>query len=275
MCGWPPCCGPALLWGMRRCPRIAETPPSHLPATDDPTAALALQAAKDQLTRPEHVHLDRADPDRDDLAAQQLVQDRATDLELRCRHTAHLTAGRHAQATRTLTRLRDHRARLSAATSATATTPSLLSQLRDAVTSTQGAGNAARGARRAPIGLAAAELLHTVQRAIRSDGADLAADVRAWAPADITAAATLAGAWVEQARVLLHPPRRWTHPGACPDCGHTTASVLDDTGQHVRRPALELDTVTGRARCLCCPARWTTIPQLRQLARVLEQQQAG
>lgn len=232
-------------------------------------AALRLSVAVDQLTKPDTATLTRVDPLLDDQAGALAHADRLTSRRLRAEHEAHLEAARN-----TLARLVAHEQRVAAQRATTAALPCLLEQLRDAVTSTGGGGGASAGVHRSPIGLAAVELLRTIQVEVRSHGELLVDDLRAWTPGDVAAAADHAEAWVEAARTLLNPPRRWTHPGACPDCGARTATVTDDSGQLVRRPAIEFDRATARARCLRCPARWTTEGQLRQLARVLEQQQA-
>ncbi|WP_456107117.1 DUF7340 domain-containing protein [Pseudonocardia thermophila] len=69
----------------------------------------------------------------------------------------------------------------------------------------------------------------------------------------------------------MTPPRRWAHPGACPACGKSVAYVTDESGQQVRRPALELDRAHAAARCLRCGAVWRGEGQLRSLAAVLEE----
>lgn len=247
---------------------------------------LRIAVALDQLLQPGKQHLDRADPIADPLAAAQHADERQADRELEQRHARYLRAGHHAQARRTLTQLLDHRRRVAArrhaagATVADAELPSLHEQLVDAVatSSNTGGGNSKAAAHRQAIGLAAAELLHHIERTIGRG--DVAEQARAWAACehdDPDAAATLAEQWVEQARTILDPPRRWTHPGACPNCGKAIAEVRDDTGELVRRPALELDRTHGTVRCLRCGTRWVTEAQLRALERAItaELEEAG
>lgn len=245
----------------------------------DLDAHLRLTVAIDQLVQPGRQQLHRADPIADTLAAAQHADERQADHELTARHAHYLKAGYAAQATRTMTQLLDHRRRVTARreavelTSTAAELPSLLKQLRDAVatsTNTGDGGNSKTASHRQAIGLAAAELLHGIERTIgRGDPTERA---RAWAAGDHTdadAAATLAESWVEQGRGILDPPRRWSHPGACPACGCSVAHAQDDTGEVVRRPALELDRAKGTVRCLRCSTRWTTEAQLRALERAI------
>jgi hypothetical protein len=257
-----------------------------LPAPDtNATAHTTLAHAVDQLCSPGRHRIARADPIVDDQAAQLLADDRATTAELtaavqRWRDTRHRTRLARAQAA-----LDDHarrvtarRARISAVT-AVAYTPPLLDQLRaEIAASSSGTGSGSASPYRSVIAIPAAELLAHIERTVghhRRRRRPLVDDVRAWAtnPPDLPAAATQAQRWAEQITTLLNPPKRWHHPGACPDCGHSVAYTPDDTGQTVRHPAIQFNRDQGTAQCLRCPARWTSPAALRNLARVLVQQQ--
>lgn len=247
----------------------------------DLDATTRLTAAVAALTEPTTHNLRRADPAADPHAARLNADDRAHDRELAARHAHYLRAGHHAQAARTLQALIDHRTRViqrrQRAADTTAAEPSLLDQLRTEIgaSNNTGAGGSA-GPYRSIIAIPAAELLAAIQRHVGARPDDpLPSKVRHWADAaaDAEQAAATAEQWAAKIRSLLNPPKRWHHPGACPDCGHRIAHVADDSGQEVRRPAIEFDRTRGRARCLRCPARWETEAQLRQLARVLIEQQ--
>ena len=134
---------------------------------------------------------------------------------------------------------------------------------------------------RRAIGLAAAELIGHIQRAVwcRPDH-DLAAKLREWA--DTLAAeqnattlpdgAALAEAWVVRARQILAPDRGFEIPEPCPVCGNRWAYVLDDTGTRVRKSALYVGYADQVARCLvgACGYRWPK-PYWDHLKALLEQ----
>lgn len=227
---------------------------------------------------------------------------------LRRRHAAYGACKDAAGMRRTLAALIEqetaHRAAVRARLVDRAELPSLLDQLHDAVHSTQGGGGASAGVHRSPIGLAAAELLGEIGATVRPAPARqplyrtfeqrraalaaqprpaLAAQIRSWAglaghwrttsPRQLVEAANQAHRWVGDGRDLLNPRRRMTASGACPRCGQTTAHVRDDTGEEVRRPALEIDVRTGWARCIVpsCDGSWPP-ERLPFLASLLEQQ---
>lgn len=267
------------------------TEPEQAAPVDVDAAHLALDAAVAQLVQPSTEKVDRADGQLDTHVAQQRADESAVEHELERRH-AHYLRNRHAaQARRTLAQLIDHRRRVAAARTSHAVTassghiPSLLDQLRDAVQSSSSTGGAASaGAHRSPIGLAPAELLAHIEREVgHRYTCPLAADVRAWAaavvryaaeaPDQLARAAHLAEQWVATGRAILNPQRRLVAKGACPQCGRTTVHQPDDTGEVVRRPALELHFGDGRAgaRCLACNEHWPA-GMLQHLARVLEEQ---
>lgn len=263
---------------------------TEAPHVTDLDARLRLDAAVRELTEPTIEKLDRDDPLVDSRAAQQTRDVRrqaAIDDEyeqrLVARHAALLSRKHHPQARHVLAALIAHRQQRNdldqQRAAHEAEVPSLLDQVREAVESSSGGGTSSAGPNRSPIGLGAAELLHTIERYTAAPrDIYLPAHVQAWAAArggvpgvdDVTPAAQHAEQWVEQARAILTPPKRWTHPGACPACGKTTAYVADETGQQVRRPALELNRADASARCLRCGATWKGEGQLRSLARVLE-----
>lgn len=263
---------------------LAAPYPDH----DLAAAELRLATAVAQLVEPTTQRLDRDHPLPGTEAWTLAMADLADRDRLRARLAAALRRRDRPAARRALDALARAVTAQQARTAVDAVLPPLLDQLAAAVESTQGGGGAAAGVHRSPIGLAAAELLADIRRTIRwgelaTDGPgwnpDTAVQLRRWvgrapiwrdrAPGYLLAAADRAEHWVDQTRLLLDPPRRWSLAAPCPDCGARTAHILDDTGQTVRRPAIEFDRTAGTARCLRCPARWTTEAQLRQLARVL------
>ncbi|QJY46668.1 DUF7340 domain-containing protein [Pseudonocardia broussonetiae] len=258
------------------------TEPEQAAPVDVDAAHLALDAAITQLVQPSTEKVDRADGLIDSQVAQQRAEERATTAELQRRLAGHRAAGQQMQAHLVMRQLRDHRRRVvkrrTNGRATTAVVPSLLVQLRSEIgaSSNTGAGGSA-GPYRSIIAIPATELHAEIQRTTHAPrGAlDLRPHVTRWAATttDLVHAATKASAWVEQIRTLLNPPKRWHHPGACPDCGQATAHVVDTSGDLVRRPAIEFDRDRGRARCLRCPAHWDTEAQLHQLARVLVEQQ--
>lgn len=202
---------------------------------------------------------------------------------LRLAH-ADLTSRRlHPQARRALARLIDHerrRQQLERAVSRTsAAVPSLLDQVVDAIESSSGTGGRTRSyARRSPIGLAAAALIGDIEAMVgHGPRAQLARRCWGWAvrhSADPRTAATLAD-WVGRARQVVEPSRPVDLAAPCPACGESVAWLPDDTGQVVRRAALQVDRATGWARCtarprgLPCGATWSP-GALTLLADVLE-----
>jgi hypothetical protein len=162
--------------------------------------------------------------------------------------------------------------------------PSLLDQLLDAVHPSQGGGGAGAGPHRAPADLSAAELVAQIRRAVGArPEQDLAMRLRSWAslanhwrgtdPVRLTWAADSAEYWVSAAQGVLDPPRPLDLVAACPECESRIVYVNDDSGELVRRPALQVDRITGTARCLArgCSATWGP-ERLAFLAAVLEQQ---
>lgn len=201
---------------------------------------------------------------------------------------------------------RAHRAAFDARAAMAAELPSLLDQLVDAVNSRQGHGGGAGGVHRWVYGVDAAMLLAEIDRTVRPDPAkqapyrplipapaqglpappprELPRLIRSWAglaghwratrPQRLIDNADLAEAWLARAREVLAPPRRIPIPdAACPRCGATTVHVPSDTGEYVRRWALEVDVETGWARCLnpSCPGRWSH-EQLPFLGRLIREQ---
>lgn len=255
-------------------------------------AQLALSVAVDQLTQPGQEHLDRDDPQQSPAAREVAAEDEQHMATLRRQHAAAQAARHHGQARRYLQRIIALQHRINARRADRADLPSLLDQLLGAVesSSNNAGGGSTAGVHRSVIGLSAAEIVHDIEITTRwgntaSGGhdphPDLAVQLRRWAarsphwrvanPNYLINAARRAEDWVTAARTQLNPPRRWSHPGRCPNCGAAVAQVPDDTGQIVRRPALELDRTTATARCLNCPARWES-ERLPLLAAVLEQQ---
>lgn len=250
-------------------------PRRPLPVTEhdqpDPfTAGVQLQAAIDQLTQPTVVDLDR-DPVPGTDAWQQQRDDQALERNL-YEQLATAANGQHLPLARDVLRDLELLERRRAARQApTVTVPSLLQQLQDAV---PGSGNTDHGApsagsTRSPLALAALDLLTEIARTagVRAgNGSPAFTDqLRAWAEracgdeTQVVQAAVTAADWPDRARTLLDPPKRWTAPGACPDCGKNTAYVRQD-GEVVRRPAIEFDRTSGTARCLRCPAGTVNFP---------------
>lgn len=165
----------------------------------------------------------------------------------------------------------------------TAEVPPLIEQLIDQIGgSSNRDANPAAGIYRSVIAGSVVELLDEIARITRwprlahpYQRPALADHLAEWRPAGAdTSTAEYVETWVTRATTLLNPPRRWSHPAPCPACGRDIAHVRDDTGEVVRRPALELDLTTGTARCLVtgCNADWDR-DHIRLLAQVLREQQ--
>jgi hypothetical protein len=236
--------------------------------------APGLAETLDQLLNPRVVRVDRLGATDPDVAALEAEHD-AHSAALRAQH-ADLQRRHHAaQARRVLARLIAHERRRQARTAASTALPSLLDQLCDAVQSTSGGGGAAAGPHRAAIGLAAAELLGQIERAVgHGPRVELGRRVWTWAKrhaADPTTAHT-AAAWLAVARGVLEPERPLGLVAACPQC-RARLVYVEDAGEWVRRPALQVDRRDGTARCTApqCGAIWPPA-QLPLLAAVLEQQ---
>jgi hypothetical protein len=257
-----------------------DTAPQQL---DPFTAGVQLQVVVDQLTQPTVVHLDRDltpgtdawQQQRDDQA---LVDDAWQRLAAAVQDRDRSAFGQ-ACATLDLT----HR-RIAARETPTVTLPPLIHQLQDAVA---GSGNTdhgtpSTGATRSPVALGAVDLLAEIGQTIGAPtGTPVLRDrLRVWAwrvlndETQVVRAAELAADWPDRARNLLDPPKKWTTPGACPQCGKDTAYTQQDGEQH-RRPAIEFDRANARARCLCCPARWEGEQQLRQLNKALTEEETS
>lgn len=247
---------------------LPDAPPTHERRQPPP-----LLASARALLEPETRELDR-DPAH--VRAQYVAQ--RYSAWLRDRYAAHMDDGRPDLARRALARLIAHERRQRAAGARHAHILSLLEQVCDAVQSSRGTGRrSGSGPHRSAIGLAAADLLGSIERAVGRGPRDLLTR-RVWAwvrghAADPAAAATMA-AWVERARDVVDPPRPVSIVAACPKC-HRRVAYVEDSGEQVRRPALQVDRATGWARCIApgCHAEWEPA-RLHFLARVLEQQAA-
>lgn len=208
-------------------------------------------------------------------------EDRETTERMRMRHGVLLRNRQPAQARRVLAHLIAHeRARQDRAAAylvAQGHVPSLLEQVCDAVESSSGSGHrTSRGVHRAAIGLSAADLISDIEREVgKGPRAALVRRVWAWVRVNHSNAAavdTIEG-WVTRARAVVDPPRPVGLVAACPRCRRRVVHV-EDAGERVRRPALQVDRTTGEARCIApgCGAQWG--PQfLVHLAQVIEQQQ--
>jgi len=154
---------------------------------------------------------------------------------------------------------------------ATAGLASLLVQLEDAVYDNLRAASSSGGpGSKPPLWLDPLALFSDIDAVVsacqRVDTVTRSSRVRAWAGAMhgqtegvLADAVTLAERWVVVARGLLDPKppiplRGWV----CPQCGWGFTEQLDDFGERVRRPTLEVNRTTGAARCLSeeCGARW-------------------
>ena len=265
--------------------RPGQPPPVEVSYGSDVSAQIALNAAVTALCRPGRYRIIRADPIIDTAAAGMLAEDRNTEAALRAEYRRATDAGHSGAASRALAKLADHQRRVQerraaiAAIAHTAHTPPLLEQLQAAVAASNNHGAGARaGPYRVPIDTAAADLLAAIEHAVghrRGVGRPLTDDVVDWACGDynLPARAQYAVRWVDGIRALVDPPKRWSLPGECTSCGHAAVHVPDDSGQHVRRDALEIDRDTGVVRCLHCRTRWETPSAQRILGRALVEQQ--
>lgn len=248
----------------------------------DMPVALRLSVAIDQLIQPGIAHLDRAQAETTpevaavaaradhDHAERMAVLRRSHAAALQGRAKAGARDDRMAVGRNTATMRRvlavliaqeqAHRARAEARAVATATLPSLLDQLHDAVESSQGTGSGSAGASRSPIGLNAAELLGHIQRTtMHRGGGTLAQHLRAWSEHhDRTDAdAQAAEQWVGDARAVVAPDRGFELGGACPLC-HTRRVWVQDGDERVLKAALQVSYATRSARCIApgCTGRW-------------------
>lgn len=233
-----------------------------------------------ELLNPRRHDLERDQLDQVEALAEYDAADHARERRLRERHTAALRRPRQpAQATRALGDLMAHRraaaARRARVAAREAMVPSLLDQVVEAIESSSGSGHrTAAGAHRSPIGLAAAALVGDVERVVgHGPRRRLCAAVWAWVRAGLgpdTVDGTTAqlAAWVARAHAVVDPPRPVELAAACPQCRARTVRTPDDAGEAVRRPALEIDRVSGMVTCARCRAQWG--PELWEfLARVL------
>lgn len=242
---------------------------------DPPTidAALRLNVAIDQLVQPGHATLDRSPK----LIAQ--AQDEADTAHLHhvrvIRWKLTQTRDDHGR-DRLLCALREagrrQREHRTALTALHAVLPSLLDQLYDAVESTGGTGDRARGANRSPLNTAAAELLHTIRATTGHRAHSALADhLRAWTPADPEAGAADAQRWVDEARQIVEPARYTEARAPCPVC-HTRRVTVTEDGQRVVKAAIQINLTRGIATCIApgCTGRWDR-SHFIFLAGVLEQ----
>lgn len=238
----------------------------------------SLRTAVDQLTRPGLVELRRDIPHPGTIAWQLVADDRALETDLADRIRSAHESGDDESGQRALADLERLNQRKQARTATTAPIPPLLAQLLDEIpNSSNGESGTGKPGSRSPLAVGALDLAQDIARAVGAPvGARLLPAVRDWASSapdwidDHLAERTArAMSWPEQVRGVLDPVRRWTAAGCCPDCGNDAAWIIDDSGERVRRPALEFDRAEGVARCLRCPARWRTEAQLRQLAKYL------
>jgi hypothetical protein len=241
-------------------------------AQDEPTpetllaATLALGVAVDQLTKPGLEYLDRS-PATDDAVQLVDAEHAAHARDLQAAHALAMHQRDEMGILRARARITAHDLRARARAVTTATLPSLLEQLVDAVFSTRGAGNRAVSVHRAAIGFDAAELLGHIQRAVyaRPDE-DLTPKLRSWAEhvvaeqnaTTLPDAALLAEAWVTRARDVLTPKRSFELAAHCPACGNRWAYGVDDTGLRVKKSVLQVFDAERVARCIhpSCGQRW-------------------
>lgn len=243
-------------------------------ARDLSDAQLRLDTAIDQLTQPGHHTLDRNHPDT--------RQTRADDDTAHRNHIAYLRRRlAHARDDLDIDRIhcamrnagRAHRARRAAINAATAVLPSLLERLHDAVHGSGGTNGASgAGAYRSAIGLAAADLLHTIRAGVGARPTDdLAAHLHTWQPVDPEQAADDAERWVEDVRNIVEPSRMTEARAPCPIC-HTRHVWVVEDGQRIQKAAIQINLTRGHALCIApgCTGRWDRA-HFNLLAGVLEQ----
>jgi hypothetical protein len=219
--------------------------------------------------------------------AQQAAHHSAQVAQLRHQHADLLRRRMGPQARRVLARMLDHERRRvraeRALAVATAGVPSLLDQVIDAIESSSGTGGRTRShAHRSPIGLAAAQLVGDIEAVVGHGPREQLAR-RAWGWAVRHSATPRArahlGDWLSRARQVVEPARPVDLAAPCPACGESVSWAADDTGQVVRRAALQIDRTTGTARCTArphgrpCGATWSS-GALTFLANLLEAQAA-
>ncbi|MGL5910024.1 MAG: DUF7340 domain-containing protein, partial [Phycicoccus sp.] len=111
---------------------------------------------------------------------------------------------------------------------------------------------------------------------------DLSVRLRSWAglaghwqteaPERLLWAASAAVRWLTAAQALLDPGRVTPVVGACPACRRRTVHVVDDLGERVERPVLQLHRDAGIATCTApCTEQWGP-DRLRWLGELLTQQ---
>lgn len=247
----------------------------------DPTTRLRLDVALDQLLNPETQTLQRdraaARAQLDQLDAAHL--DHIRDLARRHRDAARRRD--HAGMRRNIDRMtraghhhRERHAQLANELAADqAAIPPLLERLLEAIhnsSNTGGTGSSA-AAHRSPVGLAALTLVHDIAHTTghRGDGW-LGDTLRAWQPDDIDTAAEHAEQWIEKARSILDPSPRRGLIGRCLSCGKGIVHVPDDSGEIVRKLALQVDAKAATT-CLSCGAH-TPPERAHLLAAALDQQ---
>jgi hypothetical protein len=259
------------------------------PTTEHALAArLQLEVAVQQLVTPAVQQLDRSRAETDTAVADTEATAMRTHHDqmgiLRARYVYALRRLDDVGARRTLgalvARERDFKLARAARATASAAIPSLLERLQTAVESSQGVG-ITTGVHRSPIGLAAAELLGAIQRAVGHRGAEnaLAEQLQHWARdveqnADATILiekAGLAERWVVDARAVVEPDRGFEIRGACPLCG-TRRVWVQDGDERVQKAALQVSYASRSARCIApgCAGHWAT-EYLEHLTRVVVQ----
>lgn len=245
---------------------------------DRDTLLAQLGSIADELTKPGVVELQRDIPHRGTIAWQLVADDAALERDLSEQIVNARESGDRKTWTRALTDLGLLHRRRAARTATAAPVPSLIDQLLDEIpNSTNGESGTGKPGSRSPLAVAALDCAQDIARGVGATlGPRLGRSIRIWAEMAavltddaLAEAAARASVWPEQVRAVLDPPRRWTAAGRCPDCGNDAAWVADGSGERVRRPAIEFDCNAGTARCLRCPARWTTEAQLRTLYKYL------
>lgn len=256
-------------------PTDATDPNLHVVRDTDPAVAeLQLATAVDQLTKPEHVQLEREPGGVVDNMHADYRSARAKAMD-QTRTDADRAAHHH----RAKRLARD----IVAASHRHTELPPLLTQLADAVQSTTSTGQPGNTTHPAPIGLAAAALLGDIEHHVgRTD--DPVRAVQAWAsqagvwrstnPLYLFKAAHLAQQWATAIRDLLNPERRYrpVRDTDCPQCERSHAWLHID-GERTRVPALLVDTETGTTVCRACGQHWPK-EYGEWLGRVLAQQRA-
>lgn len=251
------------------------TEPEQPEPPDLDAARLRLDVAVQQLIQPSTEKLNRDRPEHHPDAADIQAEHDAEIARLQRRLRDQQSRRDHDAMTYTERRIEQLAERARARTVQQTQLPSLIDLLQDELAASTSRGGApSAGATRSLLALPIAELLGDIRHTLRTARpapprhAPLAEQLRAWNqnaghwrtehPDYLAHAADQAEKWVHTARTLLNPPRTFGLVGECPACGHRTAHVRDDTGEWIRKDALQVSYADETARCVrpACGATW-------------------